>query len=104
MYAATFSTDRVSIYGTAGYFDTDSYDSRIYVYERNVMYNFSFPSFYGNGIRCTLAAKVGLNERLSIMCKAGTTAYFDRKHIASGYQQIEGSSMTDIDFQLRWKF
>lgn len=36
--------------------------------------------------------------------KLGTTDYFDRNHISSGYQRIDRSSQTDLDLQLRWKF
>jgi len=34
----------------------------------------------------------------------GVTDYFDRTSIGSGYQQVDASSLTDLDLQLRWKF
>ena len=42
---------RLKLNVNAGYFHTDSYDSRIYTYERGPLYTFSFPSFYGEGMR-----------------------------------------------------
>ena len=39
-----------------------------------------------------------------IACKLGSTKYFDRNKISSSYQEIDGSSMTDIEVQIRWKF
>src|SRR5690606_38497650 len=34
-----------------GLFDTDSYDSRIYAYENDILYSYSIPAFYNKGYR-----------------------------------------------------
>jgi len=88
----------------AAYFDTDSYDSRLYVYERGPLYAYSFPSFSGQGIRYALMARLDLTRQLMLMAKVGITDYFDRAVIGTGYQQIDASSQTDLDLQFRWKF
>lgn len=90
--------------GTVGYFHTDDYDSRVYTYERGVLYTFSFPSFYGEGIRYALSARADIGKKLMLIAKVGTTDYFDRAVISSGLQQINRSSKTDVELQLRWKF
>lgn len=95
---------RLSVFGNIAYFDTDSYDSRVYAYEHGMLYDFSFPAFYGNGIRYSLMAKATLGSKITISAKAGTTNYFDRDHIGSGYQEIAHSSMTDIEMQVKCKF
>jgi hypothetical protein len=41
--------------------------------------------------------------RWSFSAKIGTTNYFDRAFISSGYQQIDASSQTDLLFQFRFK-
>lgn len=89
---------------TAGYFNTDGYDSRIYTYERGLLYNFSYPMFYGRGMRSALFVRAQAGKQLLIIAKAASTRYFDRDKISSGLQQINGSSMTDVELQLRWKF
>ena len=38
------------------------------------------------------------------MARLAVTDYFDRDHISSGLQQINRSSMSDLELQLRWKF
>lgn len=86
------------------YFNTHDYDSRLYAYERGVLYNFSFPMFYGRGMRFALSIKANINKNLMMICKAGTTKYFDRDHISSSYQQIDSSVMTDLDLQIKWRF
>ena len=88
----------------AGYFHTTGYDSRLYTYERGTLYNFSFPAFYGEGLRLMLMAQGQLNRRLTLTAKLGYTHYFDRSTIGSGLQQIDNSSQTDLDLQARWKF
>lgn len=86
------------------YFHTDSYDSRIYLYERGPLYTYSMGSFYGAGIRYWLMVRTAVGQRLSLTAKVGITDYFDRERIGSGYQTIDASSQTDLDLQLRWKF
>ena len=90
---------------TAGiaYFHTDDLDSRLYTYERGMLYGFNFPMFYGEGIRHWLMAKAEFSSRLMVTAKIGTTNYFDRTVIGTGYQQVNHSAMTDLELQLRWK-
>lgn len=83
------------------YFDTDDYESRLYGYEYGLLYSFANPAFYGHGIRYALTARATLSRRVMIALKAATTDYFDRDHISSGLQQIDASSQTDIEMQLR---
>lgn len=88
---------------TTGFFHTDDYNSRLYTYERGVLYNFSFPSFYGKGMRLALNTRVDFTNRLMLIGKLGITKYFDRKVIGSGLQRINGSSVSDLEVQLRVK-
>ena len=83
------------------YFDTDDDESRLYGYEYGLLYSFANPAFYGHGIRYALTARATLSRRVMIALKAATTDYFDRDHISSGLQQIDASSQTDIEMQLR---
>ena len=89
---------------TAGYFHTDDYSSRIYIYERQMQHDFSFPMFYGQGIRAALFVKATVTQQLQLSAKLGYTNYFDRAVIGTGQQQIAQSHTTDLDLQLRWKF
>ncbi len=87
-----------------GYFHTDSYDSRVYLYERGPLYTYPMNTFYGEGIRYWLMMRAQVGQRLSLTAKVGVTDYFDRTTVGSSYQQVDGSSLTDLDVQLRWKF
>ena len=94
----------VTVDAGAGYFNTTSYDSRLYAYERSTLYTFSFPMFYGEGMRAWLLARAGLGKRCEVLAKAGWTKYFDRAAISSGLQLVNHSGIADVDLQLRWKF
>lgn len=89
---------------TAGYFNTDSYDSRIYVYERQLPRNFSFPMYYGRGFRLAFVARASIGTKLQVDAKIGNTHYSDRDVISSGLQQIDGNNQTDLDLQASWRF
>ena len=86
-----------------GYFNTDSYNSRVYLYENGPLYTYSMQQFYGEGIRYWLMLKANAGRKLTLTAKVGITDYFDRKHISSSYQQIDQSSQTDLDIQVRLK-
>lgn len=87
-----------------GYFHTDDFASRIYIYERRPLYSFSFPSFYGIGLHYALFARADLSSNLALILQSSTTSYFDRDKISSGLQQINGSTKSDLELQIRWKF
>ena len=87
-----------------GYFNTDSYDSRIYAFERGLLYSFSFPMFYGEGLRYGLRLRADLSRRVMAMARCTVTNYFDRSAIGSGLQHIARSSQADMELQLRLKF
>ena len=95
---------RLKLSLNGGYFHTDGYEARLYVYERGPLYAFSFPAYYGEGLRLAMMANVAAGKQLTLTAKAGYTHYFDRSTIGSGLQEINSSSMTDLSFQLRWRF
>ncbi len=95
---------KLSAYAAVGYFHTQDYNSRIYSYERGMAYDFSFPSYYGEGIHYALLLSTQVIRNVTLTAKLSTTDYFDRNAIGSALQQIDSSSMTDIQVQAKWKF
>ncbi|HBG56859.1 helix-hairpin-helix domain-containing protein [Proteiniphilum sp. UBA1028] len=86
------------------FFDANTYDVRLYSYERNLLNSFYMPSFYGKGSRLALSVKHNASSTLTLSMKAGHTRYFNRHTIGSGTEQIDGKRRTDLFFYLRWKF
>lgn len=90
--------------GVVGYFHTTDYNSRVYAFEPSMLYSMSFGSYYGEGIRYAFLVKTEIGKHLVVVGKWGTTDYFDRNHISSGYQQINGSAQSDLELQVKWKW
>ncbi len=86
------------------YFHTDDNESRIYSYDQGTLYQFAFQSYSGEGIKYGLFIRADISAQLMLIGHLSTINYFDRNHISSGYQQINHSSKTDLEIQLRWKF
>ncbi|WMJ73350.1 helix-hairpin-helix domain-containing protein [Cytophagaceae bacterium ABcell3] len=85
-------------------FDTDDFNSRLYVFERNVLYAFSFPAYHGRGVRKYLMSRIRLWKNNDLWIRYARTLYRDRNRISSGLQQIEGNRRTDITVQFIYNF
>lgn len=90
--------------GRVSLFDTDDYDNRQYLYEKNVLWAFSIPNFYDQGIRTYFLAQYKLNKQLTFWARWAKTNYTTRTSIGSGLQEIEGNQLTETTFQLRYQF
>lgn len=99
-----YQRGQLRLNGGLGYFVTDSYDSRVYLYEQGPLYTFGVSQFSGRGCRWWLMARWQLCRQLLLTAKVGTTRYLDRDVIGTGQQQVDGSAMTDIDIQMKWRF
>lgn len=85
-------------------FDADTYDSRVYTYENDVLYAFSIPAFYEKGTRIYLLAKWSVSQSIDIWARIGQTWYSNRNEIGTGLEMIEGNHRTDAKIQMRIKF
>ena len=59
-------------------FDSDDYNSRLSLYENDVLGAFSIPSLYGRGMRVYLLGKVKVFDRINLYARLGLT-YQDRQ-------------------------
>lgn len=85
-------------------FDTDSYSSRIYAYENDVLYAFSVPAYYHRGIRTYLTMRYKASKTLDLWLRYGLTQYDDIAVIGSGLEEIQGNRRSEIKLQARYKF
>ena len=95
---------RLSITSRFCMFDTDDYDSRIYMYESDVLYYFYIPAVYHRGLRNYLLLKYRVNRNIDLWTKLGQTYYTNRDEIGSGLNTNEGPTRTDFKVQLRIRF
>ncbi|MCU0397781.1 MAG: helix-hairpin-helix domain-containing protein [Cyclobacteriaceae bacterium] len=92
---------RISVTGRYSLFDTEDYDNRQYVYERDVWLAYSLPSYSGKGIRSYLLIQYDLNRNVSMWVRYSHTRFTDRETIGSGADTIDGDVRNDIKLQMR---
>lgn len=85
-------------------FGADDYDARLYAYERDVLLSYSFPSWYGYGIRMYGLCHYQASEKLSLWLKWSAVDYSDRTPAENGMDEKPGSFRADLRVQLRWLF
>ncbi len=93
-----------TIYFRYGFFDTDTYYSRIYAYENDLLYSYSIPPLYYRGIRTYIMLKYSFTRGIDLWLKYGRTTYSNRDYISSGLSEISGNTKSEIKIQLRVKF
>ncbi len=82
------------------YFETDSYTSRLYAYENDVLYSYSIPVFYDKGYRYYINFNYDINKNISVWARCAQTVYKDKKKVGSGLDEIKGSRKSEIKLQL----
>ena len=101
---ATLDYRRLSLSGRVALFGTDDYDSRQYVYERDVLYAFSFPAYFNQGLRHYLLARYSLSRQLDIWVRWARTDLTNQTTVGSDLDQISAPHKTEVKVQARWRF
>lgn len=92
----------ISISGRYTFFDTESYSSRIYAYERDILSYHAVPAHYDNGNRAYLVIQYKLNKavHVSAKCVLSNREKNDPPYYASAYNRVK---QVDWRIQLLWK-
>jgi len=85
-------------------FDTDSYLSRIYAYENDLLYSFSILPNYGVGSKYYLLVKWKLKKGFDLWIRFDRISYLDRDSIGSVMDEILDNKRSQIKSQLRFTF
>lgn len=86
------------------YFNTDSYDSRIYNYESSLQYSFAMNSYFDQGFRAILLTSYNLHNKLSLTLKFSSTSYLNKDNIGTNLELINSKHREDLQIQLKYKF
>ena len=84
------------------YFNADSYEARLFAYERDVLYSFSFPSYFRKGFRFYLNQKFKPLKGIDIWLRYAITTYGNLKEFGSGLDKIIGNNKSDLKVQIRY--
>ncbi|MDR4987927.1 MAG: helix-hairpin-helix domain-containing protein [Bacteroidales bacterium] len=85
-------------------FDTDGYDARIYAYEHDVLYAFSFPFYSDKGIRTYVLVRYRLARPVDLYVRFAQTTYINRNSSGSGLDLVEGNTRSELKAQIRIRF
>ena len=95
---------KISFTARFALFDTDSYNSRIYSYENDVLYYFRIPAYYYQGARTYITTRYQFKKGVDLWIRWGNWVYTNRPNLGSGLNEIEGSSKSEFRAQLRIQF
>lgn len=95
---------RVSLNGRLQYFKTDSSDSRIYSFERDVLYSYSIPQFIGQGLRYYININYDFSKKVTAWFRWAQTIYANKTSIGSSLDEIQGNRRSEVKFQLMYIF
>lgn len=103
--STTYCSQKGSFQATmqGSYFNTDGYDTKVYIAERSLLYNVYMPSFQGTGFHLSLRLQYKINEHWLFIIHGAYTKYHHQDCIGSGADKINRNDKTDIRVQLRWK-
>lgn len=85
-------------------FDTDGFNTRIYTYENDILYEFSIPFFADRGSRFYVNWRQRVGRRLTLEARYARTYYDNRETIGSAGQLINGNVRSEIKAQIKYKF
>ncbi|WMN06332.1 helix-hairpin-helix domain-containing protein [Marivirga arenosa] len=84
-------------------FDTDDYENRQYVYEKDVLYAFSIPAYQNTGTRNYVLAQYKFSKNLQLWARYSQFRYLDLDSIGSGNEEINGNTKSEVKFQMMLK-
>lgn len=85
-------------------FDTESYATRLYEFENDLLYVFASQALYNKGQRMYVLVNYQPFKFLELWGKFGITLYEDQQVIGSGLNQITGDHRSEIGIEARINF
>lgn len=85
-------------------FQTDDYNSRIYVASKNLPYTFYFPAMYGKGLHFAGILRYDFKKLMTIALRYSITQFEDVEKIGTGAEEITGDKRDDLSMMIVFKF
>ena len=86
------------------FFKTDDYNSRQYVYEKDMLYAFSLPAYYDQGTRHYVMVRYPLSKKMKVWLRWAQTRYTKMDKISSGLSEIQGKKRSELKAQVIYQF
>jgi len=85
-------------------FDTDNYNTAIYVYENDILGEALIPAYFKKGFRSYINIRYRPNTNISTEIRFARWYYPDEVQLGSGTEKINTNHKTDIKIQLKLNF
>ncbi|WP_437921874.1 helix-hairpin-helix domain-containing protein [Sphingobacterium sp. LRF_L2] len=85
-------------------FNTDSYESRLYAYENDVLYAGAFPLYSGKGWRSYINVRYSVTKSFDFWMRYSHSNYFGVESVGSGLDESTGNKRSDIKLQCRYRW
>jgi hypothetical protein len=82
-------------------FDTDDFENRQYIFEKDVLYAFSIPAYNGRGFRNYYMAQFNIGRKTDVWLRYAFTELRNQNTFGSGLDRIEGNRRSELKVQLR---
>lgn len=83
-------------------FGNDSWDTRSYAYENDILYAFSVPTYYADGMKTYLSVKYTIKKGVDLWVRYAQTYFSDKATISSGLNEIDGNTKSEVKAQIRF--
>ncbi len=94
----------LSFTGRLALFDTDDFLSRIYAYENDLLYNFSIPAYFNEGIRYYFNVRYRMSKAIMVEARWEQTRFTNLESIGSSHNTIQGNIRSRLKVQARFSF
>lgn len=92
-------SSRFKVWARLAFFDTSSYNTRIYAYENDLLYKYSLPAYYDKGIKGYLTLRHKFKTRLQAGVRFARLHFFNKEEVGSGTGAIPSSHKTEFSTQ-----
>jgi hypothetical protein len=93
----------VSLSTRVSWFQADSYEARLYQFERDVLYYYAISPFYRQGLRVYLVLEAGFNRNWTAWIKVSSTLFNDYQLIMNLLGEEDPMAKAGIRVQLRYR-
>ncbi|WP_448520651.1 ComEA family DNA-binding protein [Rhodoflexus sp.] len=82
-------------------FDTDDFENRQFIFEKDVLYSFSIPAYNGRGFRNYYMAQFNIGRKTDLWLRYAFTELRNQNTFGSGLDRIDGNRRSEFKVQLR---
>jgi len=94
----------ISLTARYAIFDSPAFDTRIYAYENDLLYQAGIPAYDKRGSRFYINLRYNILRSITLEGRLSRFWYPEERQISSGNDRIEGNTKTELKLQLRLKF